>query len=330
VFHISERPVGAVGDKVDGYVDQLRRRRHRQAHTAQHILSATFYRLYDLQTRSVHLGDEYSAIELPAKTIPDEHLAQAETQANEVIAENVPIEIIFADSDKAASLPLRKEPTRSGELRIIRIGDDYDCTACGGTHCSTTGGVGLIKISATEKIRGRTLVKYLCGDLAREDYRQRFEVTDSLSRTLTCSPVDLPARYEKLLDEHKAARQELSAARRELLPAQAEKLAANAKAHGDLKLVVESVADLDPSLAGQLAGLVADLVQGVAVLYFDSRLVIAAAEGGEIDAGKLARELTGRTSLKGGGKARLAQFGGASQAELSAYSREILAILGYE
>ncbi|MBU0983677.1 MAG: alanyl-tRNA editing protein, partial [candidate division Zixibacteria bacterium] len=55
VVHVTAAPVGEPGGDVSGAVDPARRRKHRQTHTAQHILSAVFFRLYDLNTVSVHL-----------------------------------------------------------------------------------------------------------------------------------------------------------------------------------------------------------------------------------------------------------------------------------
>src|SRR5512140_2783635 len=42
VLHITAEPIGEAGRKVTGSVDAPRRQRHRQQHTAQHILSQVF------------------------------------------------------------------------------------------------------------------------------------------------------------------------------------------------------------------------------------------------------------------------------------------------
>ena len=84
VRHILETELNAASDCISGRVDIKRRRLFRQQHTAQHILSQAFFRLYDLQTVSVHLGLEYAAIELPADEISEEKLAGAEELANEI------------------------------------------------------------------------------------------------------------------------------------------------------------------------------------------------------------------------------------------------------
>jgi alanyl-tRNA synthetase len=50
VLHISRQSVGEAGRRVKGVVDGMRRRRACQSHTAQHILSSAFIKLYDIET----------------------------------------------------------------------------------------------------------------------------------------------------------------------------------------------------------------------------------------------------------------------------------------
>ena len=66
------------------------------------------------------------------------------------------------EADDAAKLPLRKEPARGGRLRLIDI-EEFDLSACGGTHVSRTGGIGIIAIASWEKFRGGSRVEFLCG-----------------------------------------------------------------------------------------------------------------------------------------------------------------------
>ena len=50
-------------------------------------------------------------------------MQEAEKLANDLIAQNLPIEIVFLDSSKLADTPLRKIPDRTGEIRVIKIGE---------------------------------------------------------------------------------------------------------------------------------------------------------------------------------------------------------------
>ncbi|HKK21369.1 MAG TPA: DHHA1 domain-containing protein [candidate division Zixibacteria bacterium] len=316
VRHITEQPVGAVGDHVRGIVDRQRRRRHRRQHTAQHILSQSLIRCLGAETVSVHLGEEYGAVELNREEVSDSDLAEVESFANQVVADSLPVKIMFVEGEEIDKLPLRKIPDRSGPLRVIRVGE-FDYSACGGTHCVNTSEVIGIKLVGTEKIRGHLLVKFLSGEQVWEDYDARFRVTNLLSQELTCHIEDFPAKFEKLSEENKQLRKDLAELQKELLPIKATQLAENVRRIGEHGLVAEDIGAYDKKGIGQLAGAVAEKANGVAMLYSDGRVVIATSESSGLDAGAMAREITTRLGLKGGGNARQSQLGGATSEQLS-------------
>ncbi|MEA3297408.1 MAG: DHHA1 domain-containing protein [candidate division Zixibacteria bacterium] len=326
VWHISDKLIGNVGDAVTGIVDSNRRIRHQQQHTAQHILSQAFIRLYELETVSVHLGEGYGTIELNASTVTAEQTEQAESVSNEVIRQNQPIEIIFAKGEQLSGIPLRKLPNREGEIRIIKIGD-FDISACGGTHCSYTAEIGILKIIGFEKIRGHITVKFLAGEQAFEDYRTRYTVTNQLSQSLTCHVSDLPEKIEKYVTDSKHLQKQVVSLSRELLPIRADAIAATAMKRGSCTLTVHNLTLTDKRLTAQLAEMVADKTDGIALLLHDRKLFLAVPEKGDLNAGKLAGQLAERSGLKGGGSHRLAQLGVAAGEKLSNYAETVLELL---
>ncbi|MGO9304969.1 MAG: alanyl-tRNA editing protein, partial [Candidatus Korobacteraceae bacterium] len=98
VLHIVDGDSSALlaGAVVRGVIDGERRRDHMQQHSGQHVLSAAFEKLYDLATVSFHMGDESCTIDMATETISPKQLQAAERLANEVIAEDRPVEIRFA------------------------------------------------------------------------------------------------------------------------------------------------------------------------------------------------------------------------------------------
>ena len=327
VRHLSAAPVGEVGMMVVGKIDVARRRRHRQQHTAQHILSQVFIKLYGHATVSVHLGEEYGAVELETPALTPEQLTSAELMANEFVLENHPVKILFVEGEELGALPLRKVPEREGPVRVVQTGQ-FDWSACGGTHCAGTAEVGMIKIVGQEKLRGHALVKFLAGEQALEDYHQRFAVTSGLASDMTCHVQDLPGKVARLQAENKDLRQTLLGLYRELLPQRAEMLAAAAEAVGSTKLACAAIDVPDPKIAAQLATAVADRIAGVALLLTDKRVFLATSAVSGFEAGKLARQLGEKCNLKGGGSKTAAQLGGADPESLNEYRRVLVDLLG--
>ncbi|MBI5266154.1 MAG: hypothetical protein HY851_02865 [candidate division Zixibacteria bacterium] len=324
VIHITESEVGPPGSTVRGVVNHSRRWKNRQMHTAQHILSQTFIKLFDLDTVSVHLGEEYGAVELNGDQITADQLERAEGYAGDIIAANLPVEIRFVSPEEAAGLPLRKVPTREGTIRVIQIGE-FDWSACGGTHCVRTAEVGLLKIIGVERMRGRALVRFLSGVQAIADYRQRFQASDMLSRTLSCGIPDLAPRVEKLLAENKDLRKQSGDLFRELIPIRAEALARCAERSGRLAMLVEAYDDADS--ASPLASEIAVRIEGLAMIVTGDKAMFAVAEGAGLHAGNIAKEFASRAGLRGGGGPKAAQVGGADRSRLEEYRAIIREIL---
>src|SRR3954462_12185814 len=140
------------GQRLHGAIDWHRRFDHMQQHTGQHVLSAAFDKLFGVRTLSFHLGASVWTSDL-AREMTAAEIAAAEPEANRVVWEDRPVSIRFADAEEAAGLPLRKEPARTGTLRLIDVAD-FDLSAWGGTHVARTGGLGVIAVARWDRFKG--------------------------------------------------------------------------------------------------------------------------------------------------------------------------------
>src|SRR5688572_27622287 len=136
VVHVLDAPLVEEAS-VAGIIDAHRRLDHMQQHTGQHVLSAAFDRLFDNRTTSFHMGGDVSTIDLAAP-VGDAEVSAAVTEANRIVWENRPVSIRVVSETESARLPLRKEPARTGALRLVEV-ENFDLSACGGTHVSRTG-----------------------------------------------------------------------------------------------------------------------------------------------------------------------------------------------
>ena len=161
VWHLLEHPLS---DKVViGRIDQERRLDHIQQHTGQHLLSAGFFNLCQANTIGFHLGAELSTIDLDVPELSWETAYQVEAEVNAVVWENRPVTISYVTDDKIDQVPLRKPAKVKGNIRVIWV-EDYDASACGGTHARNTGEVGLVKITGIEHYKGGVRISFLCGN----------------------------------------------------------------------------------------------------------------------------------------------------------------------
>jgi alanyl-tRNA synthetase len=305
-----------IGERVAGEIDWPRRFDHMQQHTGQHILSAAFERLQGVRTESFRLGADVSTIDLAREVTPDQ-IAAAEEDSNRVVWEGRPVSVRFVTPEEAARLPLRKEPVRSGPLRLIEI-ESYDLSACGGTHVSRTGEVGLIAVCRWERFRGGTRVEFACGGRALSAFRAWREAVDGAARLLSALPTQLPAAVERLQHEAKDARRALKALSERAAELEAGALAARAVGVAGVALVAECLDGYDAGGLKQLASAYARAPNHVIVLATSTRPVgVVAARSrdiAEVDCQALVAELIRRFGGRGGGRPELAQAGGLDDA----------------
>lgn len=300
----------AVGATVRATIDWNRRLDHIQQHSGQHVLSAALVRLCTAKTVSFHLGSAISTIDLERAVTPQE-LAAAEDAANQVVWEDRPVSISYRDAESAAGLPLRKPSSRGGTLRLIDI-EDWDLSACGGTHVARTGTIGLIGVLSWERFKGGQRIEFVCGGRALTAMRGLRDAGSAVSRLLSVTVPEIPAAVERLQQETRDARKSRSALLEELAGYQSARHAAAAEAIGGSRVVMQ-VIDGD---AGQLKSLATAITAtpGYAAVLVSQGSPAAVVVSRSADVGLSSQALVGALVAahggRGGGRPDLAQAGG--------------------
>jgi len=295
---------------VRGAIDWPRRFDHMQQHTGQHVLSAAFERLSHVRTVSFHLGADVSTIDLAREASPRE-IAAAEDEANRVVWEDRPVAIRFASAEEASRLPLRKEPARGGTLRLIDV-EQFDLSACGGTHVARTGAIGVIAVARWERFKGGQRLEFVCGGRALRAYRVLRDATASSIRQLSVLPAELPAAIERLVGEAREQTRARSALQQELARYRADELATAAEPVGVARLVAMAI-DADATGLKTIAAAIAAKPGHIAAVVSRSSpalVVIARAEGLTLSAQHVIAALAAKFGGRGGGRPELAQAGG--------------------
>src|ERR1051325_6428555 len=202
VLHVVQGVAPARDAIVKGRVDWPRRLDHMQQHTGQHILSQAFITLFNAPTKSFRVLDASCEIDIELSNPTTEIIERAVELANNVIWEDRAITILNVTSDEAAELPLRKEPAREGELRLIEI-EGFDLTPCGGTHAVRTGEVGMIAVRSWERAKGLTRVEFVAGVRALADYRKANKSARDVATLFSTGRDDAPQVAAQMVEEHK-------------------------------------------------------------------------------------------------------------------------------
>lgn len=320
VVHVLAGEPAGDPTNVYGEIDWARRLDHMQHHTGQHILSQAFIEVANAATVGFHLGSELVTIDLDRDDLTPQQVAQAEQLANEVVWQNRPVQIHLVTPEEAAGRNLRKLPEVDGDMvRLIDI-QDFDLTACGGTHVAYTAEVGLIKVVRLEKRRGMLRVYFLCGGRALADYGEKNEALQALAAAFTTSYDQLLPVTEKLRQELKEAQRQARQQQAQLVAYEAAALLAGGERQGTVTVVSQVFAGRE---AADLRLLARELVTrpGVVALLGTAGerpfLVFARSEDvpGRMD--ELLRQALATLGGRGGGNSQMAQ-GGSAEAQPAA------------
>ncbi len=222
VWHLVGGPVS--GD-VAGEIDTLRRQDHMEQHAGQHIASGAFLEVTGRDTISFHMGQEVSTFDIAGRTPPtEEEVRQAELRANEIIRENRPITVRWAQADELDALGLRRPPQVAPPYRIVEV-QGFDRSACGGTHPRQTAEVGIVKLYAAEAVHDGFRIQFYAGQRARLDYVRRAGDLGRIAARLGVSAHEAAATVDLRLGELERLRTLATRQRRQLLDQEAERLA---------------------------------------------------------------------------------------------------------
>ncbi len=309
VVHIADGPV-EVG-AVHGAIDWERRFEHMQQHTGQHLLSATFLKLFNYPTVSFHLGREVSTIDLAATAIEPGQLEQAEQATNQVIFGDRPVKVSFGSAEQLSAAGIRKAVDREGILRVIEI-EGCDRQPCGGTHVARTGQIGMALLRKCEKVKQNWRVEFVCGARAASAARQDLRLLNEAARSLGCGLWEVPAMVARALEERQAgyrARQRLQEELAELQALSLLATEARAAAPGGARVVVRVFDDADADYLRLLATkLVAKPdVQALLGSRSGGAVIFAQSRGLPAEMNMLLRESVQAAGGKGGGTKDVAQ-----------------------
>jgi alanyl-tRNA synthetase len=289
-----------------------------QQHTGQHILSAAFERIGDYKTVSFHLGEDSSSIDLDSDRLGVRQLEEAEEAANQVVFENRAVRVSFQPAGEASRLELRKPTSREGEVRLVEV-EGFDLSACGGTHVSRTGAVGLILVRKVERMKGLTRVEFMCGGRAHRQARRDFRVLSEAARLFSAALDTVPeliAKQSQELREGIRGREKLL---ERLAEYQARELWQAAPVIDGRRVVRQVFLAEESAQAKMLAHALAKLPLAVALLGVKGKpaaLFFAQTSGGPSEMGSTLKQTVTKFGGKGGGARDFAQGGGLEESRL--------------
>jgi alanyl-tRNA synthetase len=313
IIHVLEKDISSVA--VKGKIDWSIRFDHMQQHAGQHVLSQCFVQLFDAATRSFHMGEETSTLEVDMRNMSEDEAERIEKFANDIVFQNKEIKSCFYRGEDVSSIPLRRPTKKEGDIRVVEV-LDFDHTACGGTHPRSTGEIGTIKILRWDRIRDNVRLEFLCGNRALNDYARKHRDLKTLSNSLTVDEKDVVASFEKIRSDLKKQKKINRKIQEKVIQYEADDI--RQKAEG--KIIKRIFADRSPDEIRLLTLLLIRKGEFVVLfgLIMEERIhvFLACAESLGLDMRELVPVISPLIEGKGGGRASLVELSGQKKANL--------------
>ncbi len=334
-----EISVGASGHAV---IDVERRNAISRAHTATHMVHKAFREI--LGETATQAGSENSPgrfrFDFPSTgAVSAGVLNDVECRVNALLLNNLAVtaEVMTqADAKKIGAMALFGEKY-GDQVRVVSVGD-WARELCGGTHVSSSGQLGVVKLIGESSIgAGVRRVEALVGADAYSFLAREHILLNSLTDLIKGARVEeLPERIQGLLDKIKEVEKELAALRSAQALASVDSLASTAVTFGETSLIAGILADgvsgddlrkIALELRNRASHSVVVLISSNGGRPVLVAAVSEAARGAGIKAGELVK--IGSTVLGGGGggKDDFAQGGGTDSSKSRAALEAITAHL---
>lgn len=207
IWHMTAEAVPE-GSEVLGRLDYAERFSRMQQHTGEHILSGLVHSLYGYDNVGFHLGQEATTLDFNGE-LSGEQILDLERRANQAVYEDIPVQVLYPDSEELKKLDYRSKIEIEGQVRLVSV-PGYDICACCAPHVQRTGEIGVIKVQSCERHRGGCRVTIVCGDRALKDYQEKQRGVTDVSVALSARPDQIGEAVLRLKEQQEKLREHLN------------------------------------------------------------------------------------------------------------------------
>lgn len=298
-----------------------RRQAIQRHHTATHVLH------WALRTvLGEHIRQAGSLVEPDRLRFDFSHFEAIKPKEIEEIEHIANKKLLLNDTLESYEVPFSEKPEEviaffdekyGDKVRVVNLGG-WSQELCGGTHVSSAGEIGSLRIISESAISaGTRRIEAVAGFSAFQWTDQRVSLVLELTRQLACKPDEVTDRISQIQAKNKELDKKLRAFEQKGQAGLADQLIESAEQVGALRIIKSVIADKN---SNDLRSLAAQVNKRVA----PSVVLLASESGGKFgmvcicsqeavdaghQAGKYINELAGKLGGKGGGKPDFAMGG---------------------
>jgi len=320
------------GSRVTTQVDSKRRKAIACAHTATHLLHTALRNIFGKtvkQSGSLVEEDRVRFDFSHFSPLNDEEVKRITSLVNEKIRENLPVdveEMSLQEAQEKGAIALFEYKYKE-KVRVITIGD-FSREVCGGTHLSSTGKIGIMRIIGESGVAsGIRRIEALVGKKALESIEEKENLLKEIARTLGTQENAILANIKEQKEKLQRQERELRKWQGRLVEMDMERLIENASRIEDIELVRGKWQNLSLEILRENAEkLKARLKKGVVVLAsitHGKAFLVAASTEKRLSADEIIKDVCLVAGGSGGGRWDFAQGGTSSPEKIDTALDEI-------
>ncbi|WP_460292691.1 alanyl-tRNA editing protein [Clostridium tertium] len=325
IYHVVSQDISD-STIVKGKIDWDRREDGMHQHLAQHVLSGCFFKLFNSNTLSIHLGKDISTVDIIGH-LTEEQVRRTEKMANDIIRENILVESLVPNEKELENMNLRRDlPNTEEEIRVVKIGD-LDINACCGVHPKRTLDLKLIKIKKYEKNKNNTRIEFLSGERAVKDSLYKDRMLKDICNYLSSNEEEALNSIKNLKSNIDALSNEKRKLEEELINYEIENILSNSSKENDLTIITKIFNERSIDYIRKLANKIGDRSNIICLFATINNnktniLFSCSKDLEQVNMGKLLKESIKEINGKGGGSKILAQ-GSGENIEIEKYLNNI-------
>ena len=183
IVHVTKTPLE--GKTVHGVLNWERRFELMQQHLGEHLFAGCLWNLHHIHTARMRIEGDNVSIDTDVPAALDAIL-EAEAAANEAVWSDIPVEVIYPDMTEIKQFARKLPPENAvPPVRIVRV-EGVDYVPCCGLHVSSTGQVGLVKITSFENHKGGSRIYLKSGKAAYRWLNSLYHEVRKAENELVC------------------------------------------------------------------------------------------------------------------------------------------------
>ena len=310
----------AIGDEVDGQVDQTLRQATALNHSATHLLHEALR-----QVLGDHVKQKGSLVDSErlrfdfshGEAVSPEQIRKIEHIVNREVLKNTEVttDVMGMEDAKAKGAMALFGEKYGDSVRVVSIGAEFSVELCGGTHVSRTGDIGLLKVSAeTSVAAGVRRIESVTGMKALEFCDNQQDSITDIASIVRGSRTTVGDKVQGIVDENRRLQKDIEKLKNKLANAAGSDLMADLRQINGVGVLATVVDGADAkSLRGvgdQVRSKIQSGVFFLAAIEGEKAALVAGVTSnltGHIKAGDLLKFVTSQVGGKGGGRPDMAQ-----------------------